>query len=72
MCVREREREIVETGERRKSESVRERERESVDKASMIATINTSCVELLPRVVLAFYYVFHATGDKMHRELTML
>ena len=40
----------------------------------MIATINTSSVGLLARVVLALYYmyVFHAVRHGMHKELTML
>ena len=49
-------------------------ESETVDRGSMIATINmySARVRLLDRVVLALYYVLHTIRDGMHTELTVL
>ena len=38
----------------------------------MIATIYMCRAEILAKVVLALYYVFHTVRDRMHRELTIL
>ena len=63
-----RERERERGGREGGRELRRERERERV----MIAVMNTSSANLLARVVLALYYVFHAIRDGVHRELTVL